>query len=136
MLSNEERYVELAEGFLKVINRFHRGLDKFSETICADCQILQEKEEALNKAEEEQAAKRVQELKTMPYKEYLQTPEWQAIREKSLEIAGYRCEVCNAEKSIDIHHRTYERRGEECSGDLVALCRSCHTLFHKAGKLK
>ena len=79
---------------------------------------------------------RLQELKTMPYEEYLKTPEWQARRKQHLRSVGYRCQVCNATGvPLDVHHRTYERRGEEHYKDLIALCRDCHELFHISGKL-
>lgn len=80
--------------------------------------------------------KRLQELKDMPYQEYLKTPEWQARRKQHLRSVGYRCQVCNASGVLlDVHHRTYERRGEEHYKDLIALCRNCHELFHNSGKL-
>jgi hypothetical protein len=79
---------------------------------------------------------RLNELKIMTYSKYLQTPEWQERRLHHLKSADYRCQVCNSSNQpIDVHHRTYERRGEEQFKDLIALCRSCHELFHKQSKL-
>ena len=79
---------------------------------------------------------RLRELKSMPYPEYLRTPEWQARRKQHLKSAGYRCQVCNSSGVIiDVHHRTYERRGEEYYKDLIALCRECHSTFHNSRKL-
>jgi hypothetical protein len=76
-------------------------------------------------------------LRTMPYGEYLQSAEWQARRVEHLRVCGYRCQVCNAaDLMLDVHHRTYERRGAESFADLIVLCRECHDLFHGAGKLK
>ena len=77
---------------------------------------------------------RVEVLATMPYRDYLQTPEWQEVRRAALERAGYRCQVCNAATPLDVHHRTYERRGHEHPSDVIALCRTCHELFHFRGK--
>lgn len=74
-------------------------------------------------------------LQTMPYGEYLQTPEWQQKRETSLRLAEYRCQVCNDVKDLNVHHRTYERRGKEAMSDLIALCGSCHEIFHQNGQL-
>lgn len=74
---------------------------------------------------------RIKELKTMPYSEYLQTSEWQEKRKKALKYALYRCQMCNAAEHLDVHHRTYERRGNEDIEDLTVLCRSCHDHFHK-----
>jgi len=79
---------------------------------------------------------RLRELKTMPYYEYLQTPEWKQRRQRHLRSANYRCQVCNANGvSLNVHHRTYERRGEEHYKDLIALCQGCHELFHREGRL-
>jgi 5-methylcytosine-specific restriction endonuclease McrA len=73
---------------------------------------------------------RVWYLRTMPYQEYLQTPEWKAIREKKLKESGFRCQLCNQSGELNVHHRTYERRGNEELQDLIVLCRGCHETFH------
>jgi hypothetical protein len=87
---------------------------------------------------------RLQALKTMPYQEYLQTPEWKAKREAALKRAWYCCQVCNDNKTpLHVHHRTYERRGHEQPEDLFVLCESCHARYDprfaarqkKAGKV-
>jgi 5-methylcytosine-specific restriction endonuclease McrA len=75
-------------------------------------------------------ARREHELATMPYGEYLQTPEWRERRDQALDRAGYRCQVCNSGRNLHVHHRTYERRGRELPGDLTVLCSGCHSLFH------
>lgn len=80
-------------------------------------------------------AKHRSDLRTMPYHQYLQTPEWQATRKQRLQVARYRCQVCNSNGLLNVHHRTYERRGEERAGDLVVLCDDCHGIFHREGKL-
>ena len=73
-------------------------------------------------------------LRTMPYRDYLLTPEWLTRRAEALARANYRCQVCNrAEGELNVHHRTYERRGYEHPDDLVVLCRPCHALFHGRG---
>jgi 5-methylcytosine-specific restriction endonuclease McrA len=74
--------------------------------------------------------KRLGELRSMPYREYLKTPEWQACRRDALRRADYSCQVCNSGGPLDVHHRTYERRGTERASDLIVLCRDCHALFH------
>lgn len=69
------------------------------------------------------------------YRDYLRSEEWQQRRLKVLEAAGFRCQTCNApaqKMMLDVHHRTYERVGKEESGDLVALCRKCHQVIHRA----
>jgi hypothetical protein len=71
------------------------------------------------------------ELRKLPYAEYLKTPHWQRLRERALVSAGYRCQVCNSGQGpLNVHHRTYERRGRELPSDLIVLCEKCHSLFH------
>ncbi len=69
-------------------------------------------------------------LKSMAYEEYLQTPEWQERRKRALKAAKYRCQVCYSKDNLNVHHRTYERLGEELPSDLTVLCYECHGLFH------
>lgn len=69
-------------------------------------------------------------LATMPYAEYLKTEHWQQQREAAKERAGHRCQLCNSGERLEVHHRTYERRGAEEPGDLIVLCHGCHEKFH------
>jgi len=74
-------------------------------------------------------------LQSLSYTEYLQTRHWRACKARAIERAGGACQVCNAADGLDVHHRTYERYGDEADGDLITLCRPCHRLFHANGKL-
>lgn len=67
---------------------------------------------------------------TMPYAEYLQTEEWLHKREQALTRDEYRCRMCNTSENLQVHHRTYRRRGKEEPTDLTTLCDSCHEHFH------
>jgi len=69
-------------------------------------------------------------LRALSYEEYLQTPEWKERRKKALSYAKHRCQVCNSREDLNVHHRTYERLGEELPSDLTVLCHGCHGLFH------
>ena len=72
----------------------------------------------------------------MPYKEYLQSPHWKRRREDKLRAAGRRCQVCNRDSgTLDIHHNTYQRLGQELDGDLIVLCRACHSVLHEHRRL-
>jgi len=74
---------------------------------------------------------RLAELKAMPYKDYLRTPEWYRRRAVVLKFAAGRCQMCYSDKGpLNVHHRTYERRGAELLSDTILLCESCHALFH------
>lgn len=66
---------------------------------------------------------------------YLRSAHWAGVRQAALERAGHRCQVCNADHRLDVHHRTYERVGRESPMDVTVLCRPCHDLFHDQGKL-
>ena len=44
------------------------------------------------------------------------------------------CAVCDEPWTLrrdDLHHRSYDRLGHEQFGDLVPLCRTCHTRLHQ-----
>ena len=104
---------------------------------CPSCkETEQKKREEEAQAYRDASEKRKKELHTMPYKDYLQTPEWQERRKRSMRKAGYSCQMCNAHGvRLNVHHRTYERRGYEDDGDLITLCAPCHTIFYEKGKL-
>lgn len=74
-------------------------------------------------------------MRTMPYKEYLQTDHWKEKREEALFAAKYECLICCSKKRLEVHHRTYERRGCELLSDLAVLCHDCHTHFHRTRTL-
>ena len=69
-------------------------------------------------------------LRVMPYAEYLKSKHWLNLRKKMIETAGGRCQLCNKDGTLNVHHRTYERRGNESLSDLIVLCRACHAKFH------
>ena len=74
---------------------------------------------------------RVAQLRAMPYREYLRSPEWRRTRRFALDRAGYRCQLCGkAQRGLQVHHLTYQRLGFEEPDDLVALCDDCHAAQH------
>jgi len=73
---------------------------------------------------------RLRVLRGMPYVEYLQTPEWRKRRDRALHLAGWRCHRCQKKHDLQVHHRTYERLGEEHDDDLEVLCVGCHEGHH------
>lgn len=64
------------------------------------------------------------------YAEYLQTAHWKKMSANAKQKAGYRCQVCNSPRSLDVHHRTYERLGYERPEDVICLCHDCHATYH------
>jgi len=69
-------------------------------------------------------------LKSMPYKEYLQSDHWKAMRKRQLKLGNYKCNLCNSKDNLNVHHNTYENRGNEKDEDLIVLCQECHAKFH------
>lgn len=66
------------------------------------------------------------------YEEYLASEEWAKIRGMALDRAKHRCQVCNSDIKLHVHHRVYDAAwGNESTNDLIALCQSCHMLFHR-----
>lgn len=74
-------------------------------------------------------------LKTMPYQMYLRTEHWRATSKAAKERASNRCQLCNNPGRLEVHHRTYARRGCEDLMDLLVLCDACHGKFHDELKL-
>ncbi len=68
------------------------------------------------------------------YHEYIKSAAWRKRAMSAKRRAKWRCQVCNSKgkhATLDAHHRTYERLGNEWPADLVVLCRECHALFSK-----
>jgi 5-methylcytosine-specific restriction endonuclease McrA len=79
-------------------------------------------------------AARLAELRALPYRDYLQTAEWQATRRAALRHACYKCQLCGSRGTpLEVHHNCYERLGAELPGDVVVLCSRCHARHHGPG---
>jgi hypothetical protein len=77
-------------------------------------------------------AERLAELRAMPYRNYLRTPEWRKTRAAALLRAGTSCSLdATHTDGLEVHHRTYGRVGAELASDLVVLCHHCHQLHHE-----
>lgn len=74
----------------------------------------------------------IQELKDMPYQQFLNTFYWKTIRNYIFYKRGTKCHLCPSTQYLQVHHRTYEHRGFEISylEDLIVLCRDCHARHH------
>jgi hypothetical protein len=75
------------------------------------------------------------------YHDYLQSDGWKARVQQMLAKADYQCTGkvyhpqhvavrCNNTHRLQVHHRTYERLGQEREDDLQVLCERCHLLAH------
>lgn len=78
-------------------------------------------------------SERIAELRAMPYRDYLRTPEWCQTRAAALERAGHRCSLDHTHSDhLEVHHNTYDRLGAELPSDVVVLCQACHRVHHNA----
>ena len=66
----------------------------------------------------------------MPYQEYLQTKHWRNKRYEALKRANHKCQLCGSKENLQVHHNTYDNRGNEKDEDLIVLCEICHAKFH------
>jgi 5-methylcytosine-specific restriction endonuclease McrA len=74
---------------------------------------------------------RLTELRSMPYREYLRSPEWRRTRAAALHRAGSQCSFDATHPGpLHVHHRTYERLGSELAADLLVVCEECHRVHH------
>lgn len=71
------------------------------------------------------------------YIQYLKSDQWKQRRYAALERAKFKCqfEKCSEKQSLEVHHKTYDRLGNEDPGDLIVLCRSHHWHVHKVQEL-
>lgn len=66
-------------------------------------------------------------MRSEQYQRRLAAPEWQALRRRLLRQAGYRCQRCHrGECVLQLHHKTYDRLGQELDEDFEVLCVPCH----------
>ena len=77
---------------------------------------------------------KVLKLRAMPYAEYLTTPHWRKKRRDAIRHYGEKCNRCGGTDGIQVHHRSYKRRGEERMEDLEVLCEGCHENEHEGDK--
>lgn len=87
----------------------------------------------------------IQELRKMPYPDYLKTEHWHKVR--GLTVLVYRAKCCSrgcwlmdegmwmAFASLrQVHHISYANRGNERFGDVCVLCERCHAKVHSGNK--
>jgi 5-methylcytosine-specific restriction endonuclease McrA len=70
---------------------------------------------------------------------YMKTAKLKKKRKAKLDQAGRRCERCGSVNGrMDVHHKTYDRLGNERLEDLVVLCVRCHEIEdeHRAAEAK
>lgn len=69
----------------------------------------------------------------MKYREQLKDDRWRRKREKIIQHADHRCQICGKEAPLDVHHSYYisgAMAWEYHDGALIAICRDCHAKIH------
>lgn len=71
-------------------------------------------------------------IKSMRYEVFLRTTYWKIIADYVKKKAKYRCQLCNSESNLSVHHRTYRNHGDEINHleDLICICNDCHKKQH------
>jgi hypothetical protein len=60
------------------------------------------------------------------YNRYISSEDWKVKRRQILERDGNCCQTCLSNECLEVHHKTYERLGNEALKDLITLCHDCH----------
>lgn len=73
---------------------------------------------------------------SVEYKQYIGSESWRARRRQYFAKFGRDCKGCGEQLSrIHVHHKTYERFGNEDLNDLVSVCEACHAMIHQRHQL-
>ncbi len=72
---------------------------------------------------------RLRQLGFESYAAYLESPQWRKVRAEYQASELAQACMCGSIE-IQLHHKTYDRVGEEHLDDLEPLCRDCHAIVH------
>ena len=67
----------------------------------------------------------------LDYEKYLRSAKWRNISAKMRKFANFTCDGCKDKfrpAELDVHHRNYDRLGNERPSDLRVLCHKCHSI--------
>lgn len=64
------------------------------------------------------------------YQVYISSPEWRERKAAYFSTHAKRCESCDTDENIHLHHKTYVRFTQELDDDLAAVCETCHQWIH------
>lgn len=62
------------------------------------------------------------------YEARIRSAQWKNMKRSLIKWRGNRCERCGLETPLELHHKTYERLGNERLSDLELICSTCHRL--------
>ena len=83
------------------------------------------------RAVDQQTDRAIAALRRLAYWAYLRTNHWFRIKSLALERAGHQCALCPCTTRLEVHHKSYARRGFEAPEDVVVLCQDCHARHHR-----
>ncbi|HTB31828.1 MAG TPA: HNH endonuclease signature motif containing protein [Bacteroidia bacterium] len=75
-------------------------------------------------------------LNKAKYKQYLKSEKWAEKKFELFLLRGEKCERCQSETDIQVHHKTYRTIFNEDLEDLEILCSNCHKAEHDAKDLR
>jgi len=67
---------------------------------------------------------------------YIASSAWRVRRQRAIERAGGKCQVCGDRRFLQVHHNDYGRLGHEADEDLTVLCWYCHAVATWAIRLR
>ena len=78
-------------------------------------------------------------IKTMPYKDFLETTFWKIISSLQKNFIKTSCVLCGSKRKLEVHHSTYDYHGTYKDAMyiiyiLTTLCKDCHSKYHKGVK--
>lgn len=122
---------------------FHKKTNRIPNeplrSLFVKCQYCREKaaaEEGLDSADRELSSIHAKHTSQstpsfIDYRSYMISSHWSEVRLHVLRFFAYRCESCGRSESLHVHHKTYERIGNERIRDLQVLCQDCHAVEHE-----
>lgn len=70
------------------------------------------------------------------YQLYLRSAKWKSKRKARIFQDSGQCVFCGSRHKLEVHHKTYQRFGNEQLNDLVTLCEACHKKTHDQTSLR
>ncbi len=70
-----------------------------------------------------------------PSRVRLDADAYEKLRLQVLARAGWRCQTCGCSAGIEVHHIQHRSQlGDDCEGNLIALCSDCHRQIHATAR--
>ncbi|MBZ5690209.1 MAG: HNH endonuclease [Acidobacteriia bacterium] len=62
----------------------------------------------------------------------LDSGSYERLRQQVLRRDGWRCQLCGAMSSLEVHHQQFRSHaGDDSVSNLITLCNGCHRLAHR-----